>query len=107
MMNNVSACVAGGAAILATSAASVGDAASWVQVGGTLAGSALLVWAIRHAYREVERAHKEVAETHEAMRMLCREVADKCAKCPLAESARRLANEANEQLLKRHEKDCD
>lgn len=99
MMNNVASCVGVGAAFLATSAAAVGEAANWVQVGGTLAGSALLVWAIRHAYKEVARAHKEVADTHAAMRKLCQEVADKCSKCPLAQGANMLAREANKRMM--------
>lgn len=101
-MNNVCTYAGSGAALLATAAVSTGwasEAAAAIQVGGTLAGTALLVWAIRHAYKEVARAHQEVAETHAAMRMICLEVADKCAKCPHVQRANRLMDAATEHMI--------
>lgn len=101
-MNNVCTYAGSGAALLATAAVSSGwasEAAAAIQVGGTLAGTALLVWAIRHAYKEVARAHQEVAETHTAMRMLCLEVTEKCAKCPYVQQANRMMQAATEHMI--------
>lgn len=80
----------GAAAMLAV--LSLPQAADVVQLGGSLVGTALLVWIIVRKERDCERLRQE---NHE----LSRELGKKCRNCELAKAANELLSGAGREYL--------
>ena len=80
----------GAAAMLAV--LSIPQAADVVQLGGSLVGTALLVWIIVRKERDCERLRQE---NHE----LSRELGKKCRNCELARAANELLTGAGREHL--------
>lgn len=78
----------GAAAMLAV--LSIPQAADVVQLGGSLVGTALLVWIIVRKERDCERLRQE---NHE----LSRELGKKCRNCELARAANELLTGAGRE----------
>lgn len=79
-----------GAATLAV--LSIPQAADIVQLGGSLVGTALLVWIIVRKERDCERLR---TENHE----LSRELGKKCRNCELAKAANELLADAGREHI--------
>ncbi|MBQ7024880.1 MAG: hypothetical protein IJN29_14980 [Akkermansia sp.] len=76
---------------------SIPQAADIVQLGGSLVGTALLVWIIVRKERDCERLRQE---NHE----LSRELGKKCRNCELAKAANELLADAGREHLEEKEK---
>lgn len=77
---------------------SIPQAADIVQLGGSLVGTALLVWIIIRKERDCERLR---TENHE----LSRELGKKCRNCELAKAANELLAGAGREQLAEHSSD--
>lgn len=71
---------------------SIPQAADIVQLGGSLVGTALLVWIIVRKERDCERLR---TENHE----LSRELGKKCRNCELAKAANELLADAGREHI--------
>lgn len=71
---------------------SIPQAADIVQLGGSLVGTALLVWIIVRKERDCERLR---TENHE----LSRELGKKCRNCELAKAANELLADAGREHM--------
>lgn len=76
---------------------SIPQAADIVQLGGSLVGTALLVWIIVRKERDCERLRQE---NHN----LTRELAHRCRDCNLAAAANTLLADAGREHLEEKEK---
>lgn len=76
---------------------SIPQAADIVQLGGSLVGTALLVWIIVRKERDCERLR---TENHE----LSRELGKKCRNCELAKAANELLADAGREHMNDQDK---
>ena len=86
---------------VALAALSMPQASDWVQLGGSLVGTGLLVWIIVRKERDCEALRRQ---NHE----LSRELVAKCGDCALARAANdTLVAAGKEHFKEGHDEGCD